>query len=133
MGGRPGLCRAALDRPAFLAPLLKAAVQHSRLFVAKYFEHPPQPCRPPMIGGRITHHERVTTNAESGHRLRKLFARWKREMVFGWRFSDIAIHVNKCRSRNMLLNKVFPARLDRVITIIGRGGKWVVQSSTRTP
>src|SRR4051812_40178735 len=78
-----GLGRTALDRPPFLAPLLQSAVQYSRVLVAEYLKHPPQPCRPPMIGGRITHHKRVATNAESRHRLCKLFARWKHEMVFG--------------------------------------------------
>src|SRR5205823_14127690 len=68
MSRRTGFRGTGLDRPSFAAPFLPAAVEHRCAVEAENAQHPPDPRRPPRIGGAVKHDPRAVADAKTAHR-----------------------------------------------------------------
>ena len=108
MSRRTGFRGTGLDRPPFAAPFLPAAVEHRCIVEAKNAQHPPDPRRPPRIGGAVEHDPRDLADVKTPHRGGKCLGGGQHEaqaMVF---VREIALQIDELRAGDMAFFEIGP-------------------------
>src|SRR3984893_17013062 len=103
-----------LGRPALAAPFLPAAVEHRRVVEAEDAQHPPDPRRPPRIGGAVKHDPRALADAKTAHRRGKCRGGRQHEPKAMILVREIALQIDELRAGDMAFFEIIPARHDLV-------------------
>ena len=114
MPRRAGFGGTGLDRPSFAAPFLPAAVEHRCVVEAKDPQHPPDPRRPPRIGGAVKHDPRPVADAKTAHRRCKCLGGRQHEAKAMVLVREITLQIDELPAGDMAFFEIGPARHDLV-------------------